>query len=182
MAAVASAGTGARPAKGGTSLVVQLAVILLLTLAAAAAGWFSGASLGSSSAPRPTDGSGKAEPAKPEAAGTSEASRHGGDNDEDTAPVLRPGVVQLQPITTNLAAPSAVWIRLEIAVVFDGDTDAGIADQIHQDLMAYVRTLSLPQIEGASGFRHLRADLEDRAAIRSGGRVRKILIRTLLFE
>jgi flagellar FliL protein len=42
--------------------------------------------------------------------------------------------------------------------------------------------VKLAQVEGASGFQHLKADLEERAAVRSGGKVRKILIRTLLFE
>ena len=50
------------------------------------------------------------------------------------------------------------------------------------DFLAFVRTLKLHQIEGASGFQHFKADLEDRAAIRSGGHVKQVLIRTLLFE
>jgi flagellar FliL protein len=45
-----------------------------------------------------------------------------------------------------------------------------------------MRTVKLPQVEGASGFQHLKEDLEERARIRSGGRVKKILIKTLLFE
>lgn len=178
-AAAISSGTPATP---GPSLVVRAGVLAVLTLAAAATGWFSGARLGSGTAPKPAAEAPAAPAASGKENGKNDAVPHGGGNDEDAPPLLRPGVVQLQPITTNLAAPSNIWIRLEIAVVFDGDTDPAIADAIHQDLMAYVRTLSLPQIEGASGFQHLRADLEERAAIRSGGRVKKILIRTLLFE
>ena len=45
-----------------------------------------------------------------------------------------------------------------------------------------MRTVKLHQIEGASGFQHLKADLEERAAIRSDGHVKQVLIRTLLFE
>ena len=57
-----------------------------------------------------------------------------------------------------------------------------LADAIHQDLLAFVRTVKMHQIEGASGFQHLKADLEERASIRSGGHAKQVLIRTLLFE
>ena len=53
---------------------------------------------------------------------------------------------------------------------------------IHQDILAYVRTLKLHQIEGSSGLIHLKADLDERAAIRSDGHVKRVLIRTMLFE
>jgi len=45
-----------------------------------------------------------------------------------------------------------------------------------------VRTVKLHQIEGASGYQHLKADLEERAALRSEGHAKQILIRTLLVE
>ncbi|EHK52231.1 flagellar basal body-associated FliL family protein, partial [Allomesorhizobium alhagi] len=57
-----------------------------------------------------------------------------------------------------------------------------LIESIHQDLLAYLRTVKLHQVEGASGFQHLKADLEERAKIRSGGHVKQFLIRTLLFE
>ena len=38
------------------------------------------------------------------------------------------------------------------------------------------------QIEGASGYQHLKADLDERARIRSDGHVKQVLVRTLLFE
>ena len=60
--------------------------------------------------------------------------------------------------------------------------DPGLADAIHQDLLAFVRTVKMHQIEGASGFQHLKADLAERASIRSDGHVKAVLIRTLLFE
>ena len=89
----------------------------------------------------------------------------------------------LPPITTNLAAPSDIWLRLELNVVLDEPPDdPGLADTIHQDLLAFVRTVKMHQIEGASGFQHLKADLAERASIRSDGHVKAVLIRTLLFE
>jgi flagellar FliL protein len=38
------------------------------------------------------------------------------------------------------------------------------------------------QVEGASGFLHLKADLQERAAMRGDGHVKDVLIRTLLYE
>jgi len=89
----------------------------------------------------------------------------------------------LAPIVTNLASPENTWIRLEASIVIDGEGDAkGLAATITEDTVAYLRTLSLPLIEGASGLLHLREDLNDRARIRSGGKVRDLIIHTLIVE
>jgi flagellar FliL protein len=45
-----------------------------------------------------------------------------------------------------------------------------------------MRTLSEAQIGGASGLQHLREDLNERAAIRSGGLVRELIIQTLVVQ
>lgn len=45
-----------------------------------------------------------------------------------------------------------------------------------------MRTVKLDQIQSASGFRHLKSDLEERADIRSDGRIKRVLIKTFLFE
>lgn len=90
----------------------------------------------------------------------------------------------LTPIVTNLASPAKTWIRLEASIVIDGEEgDAKtLAAAITEDTVAYLRTLSLPLIEGASGLLHLREDLNDRARIRSGGRVRDLIVHTLIVE
>ena len=46
-----------------------------------------------------------------------------------------------------------------------------LAAAIAEDIVAYLRTVPLAQLEGPSGFLHLREDLNDRARIRSGGKV-----------
>lgn len=92
---------------------------------------------------------------------------------------------QLAPIITNLAQPSDAWIRLQAAIVFDAksaakpDVDAA---EITADILAFLRTLSIDQIAGASGLAHLREDLNERAAIRSEGRVREVIIQTLVVQ
>jgi flagellar protein FliL len=90
----------------------------------------------------------------------------------------------LSPIVTNLASPEKTWIRLEASIVLEGDgADAKtLAASITEDTVAYLRTLSLPLIEGASGLLHLREDLNDRARIRSSGKVRDLIVHTLIVE
>jgi flagellar FliL protein len=157
------------PSKSGPSLVVQLGLLVAMTVAAAGVGWFSGGHLNGGKAGQPEAAAQNHDPLARHAEG------HG------VVPV-RDTVVPLAGMTTNLAAPSDVWLRLELAIVLDEPQDEELPELIHQDLLAYVRTLKLHQIEGASGFQHFKADIEERAAIRSGGHVKRVLIRTLLFE
>ena len=41
--------------------------------------------------------------------------------------------------------------RLEVALMFKGPVEVGLAEDIHQDILAYVRTVSLQQLEGPRG-------------------------------
>ena len=93
---------------------------------------------------------------------------------------------QLAPVITNLADPKSVWLRLEVAAIFDDsmkdlEVDA-LAREIGADVMAYARSLSLAQIQGASGLYHLREDLSERAQIRGEGKVREIIIQSLVVQ
>ncbi|MDX8477617.1 flagellar basal body-associated protein FliL [Mesorhizobium sp. VK24D] len=156
--------------KKGPSLVVQLAMLLVMTGAAIGLGWVSGGYLKQGEAPAPV-------PAAPENAGTPEKPADAG-----KPGAAGPTLVQLAPITTNIASPSEVWIRLEASVLYDAPQPPEMTEQIHQDLLAFVRTLKMHQIEGASGYQHLKADLDERAALRSGGHAKQVLIRTMLLE
>lgn len=155
------------PSKKETSLLVQIALLLGLTVVAIGIGWASGMYFtGKGAPPAATDTHGAPVAVEVDLANEQEAL----------------GVVYLEPITTNLAGPTATWARLEVALVFDGQPDLLLAQMIHQDILAYMRTVKIHQVEGASGFQHLKSDLEERAALRSGGSVKSILVRTLLFE
>jgi flagellar FliL protein len=173
------------PVKKGPSMVIQIVILLVLTLVALGLGWGAGMYLKKQATPVAAD-------AAPAATPVPEADH--GKTDEHGAPAAdahkegekpvpgAPVVVALEPITTNLAAPNKTWVRLEAAVVFDGPAAPGMADLVQQDILAYMRNVKLHQIEGPSGFQHLRADLDERARVRSDGHVTQVLIRTLLFE
>ncbi|MBZ9978965.1 flagellar basal body-associated FliL family protein [Mesorhizobium sp. BR-1-1-10] len=153
----------------GPSLAVQGAMLLVVTAAAIGMGWMSGGYLKGVGAPSSV-------PVAPENEGKvpqPEATQQAG-----TGPTL----VALAPITTNIASPTDTWIRMEVSVVYDAPQPPAMAEDVQQDLLAFVRTLKMHQIEGASGYQHLKADLDERASIRSQGHVKQVLVRTLLLE
>lgn len=91
----------------------------------------------------------------------------------------------LSPIVTNLGGPRGTWVRLEAAVVLGADggkEDNVLAGKITEDIVAYLRTVPLAQIEGANGFQNLREDLNERARVRSEARVREVVIQSLVVE
>ena len=94
-------------------------------------------------------------------------------------------VVTVPPVVANLASPDGVWVRLEASIIF-ADADIPhpdvLAGEIAEDILAYLRTLTLEQIEGPSGLLHLHEDLNDRVAIRSDDRVRELVIETLVVQ
>ena len=95
------------------------------------------------------------------------------------------GLKPLAPIVASLASPERTWIRIEAALVMEGDQSAEakmLAAQITEDLVAFLRTVPLAQIQGASGFQHLREDLNDRVRVRSGGKVHELVIQALIIE
>ena len=90
---------------------------------------------------------------------------------------------ELAPVVTNLAAPDGSWIRLQTAIVYDkNDAPAMelVGKKVGEDILAFVRTLTLEQIQGASGLEALRDDLNERAQLRSDGKVRELLIEMLV--
>ena len=107
-------------------------------------------------------------------------------NRSASAPPAQPStIVDLPPIVTNLGAPQDTWVRLEGSIIFDPKTlphPEAVAGQIGDDVLAYLRTVSLHQLEGPIGLENIRQDLNERAATRSGGKVRAFVIRTLVVQ
>jgi flagellar FliL protein len=100
-------------------------------------------------------------------------------------PVETSTIVDLPPIVTNLGSPQDTWIRLEGSIIFDPKTlshPEAVAGQIGDDVLAYLRTVSLHQLEGPIGLENIRQDLNERAVTRSGGKVRTFIIRTLVVQ
>jgi flagellar FliL protein len=123
--------------------------------------------------------------AKAVAAETAAAQQPAGDHVQS---IKFTGDMVLKPIdavVTNLASPSDTWIRLETAMVFKNGAIANpevTAAELRQDMVAYARTITLAQLEGASALEHLREDLNERASLRTDGAVSEIVIQTLVVQ
>lgn len=175
--------TPAPPGKMG-----QIMVFVAMTLFAIGAGYGASVVLGNMRAQSMVEDQGVAsagghgDTAPADAGGHGEEAPAGGHGEEEAAPPGALVTMELPSIITNLAAPSETWIRLELAVRFVGTPTPQLLEDIHQDLLAFVRTMRLEQIEGPSGFLHFKSDLAERASIRSGGAARAVLIKVLLFE
>jgi flagellar FliL protein len=178
----------ASPVRKGASKVMTIAALVVLTLLAGGGGWLVGGVL----APKPlsVEEAKMVEEAKAAVANryAKNAERAGGDHagkKDDGLPRIATeanGVVQLDAITTNLAYPTENWIRLEVALLFKGAPDVAMAEQIHQDIAAYMKTVSLQQIQGPRGFQYLKDDIEERVDLRSEGRVTNVIFRTFVIQ
>jgi flagellar FliL protein len=95
------------------------------------------------------------------------------------------GIKKLAPVVTNLAGSNDDWVRVEASVVYtvgEGQNPDVMAGEVRQDILAYLRTLSLAQIQGPSGLLHLREDLNERAQLRSKGIVQELVLETLVVQ
>lgn len=94
-------------------------------------------------------------------------------------------IIPMAPITTNLSGASRTWVRLEAAAVVRSDaTDkaTSLVARVSEDIVSFLRTLTIDQLEGPSGFQHLTEDLNDRARLRSEGMITELLIQSLIIE
>jgi flagellar FliL protein len=107
-------------------------------------------------------------------------------NDEDAkAPVVLMGSMDIPPVVTNLSAPKEVWVRIEGSILFEGKIlphGDVLAAQISSDILAFLRTQTLEQIQGVAGLQHLISDITERVQTRSEGQVKKFIIKALVVQ
>lgn len=186
------------PAQGKSSPMMFIVVVLLLSLVGAGTGFAVGALLGKPAGeapPAPVAGNSPATEKTGEKA-AEKAVAHGAAKSESEdvpphgfAPPVEPdvpmAVVPLAPMITNLASPDGAWVRVEgslLAVQDSKEKPEVLAEKMTGDILGYLRTIRLSQIEGASGFLAFRDDLDDLVKTASGGDVRKFLIKSLVVE
>ena len=74
-------------------------------------------------------------------------------------------VRELPPIVTNLVDPPETRVRLQVSILYskkDIENPTMLVGQLSDDLMAFLKTLSLSNLQGASGLQALREDLNER--------------------
>ena len=92
---------------------------------------------------------------------------------------------KLDPIIVDLSGDTKTWLRLELAVIADATievSDPEIKAQITGDIAAYIRTATLAQISGPTGYMHFREDILDRARLSTQGKIEKIYVQVMVVE
>jgi flagellar FliL protein len=148
----------APPAKGFKGTLIELAIVMLI-----------GAGVGAAFEMTRPDATGAAKPGDAMAITPQEPAT----------------ILDLPPVVTNLGSPQDTWIRLEASIVFNPKVlphPEAVVVRIGDDVLAYLRTVSLKQLEGPIGLEHIRQDLNERAQTRSGGKIRELVIRTLVVQ
>lgn len=104
--------------------------------------------------------------------------------DEDVAEIdLK--IIPIPPVLTTLAEPQGKWVRLEGSILAKPggeQTPELLAERAGEQILAYLRTVRLEQIQGPSGLLALRDDLNETVKTLSGGQVQSLLIHGLLVE
>jgi len=119
--------------------------------------------------------------AKRDAAATAAADKHVITMKYSGDTVVKP----IEAVVTNLASPSDTWVRLEASMVFKNGALKNpevTGAELRQDMLAYLRTVNIAQLEGPSALQHLLEDLDERAAVRTNGRVSELVIQTLVIQ
>lgn len=93
-------------------------------------------------------------------------------------------LVTLTPVIAELPDSDNTWLRIEASVVVDATTvgESVVAAEVAADIAAYLRSTTLVQLEGPSGYINLRQDLVDRARIRAPGKVKDLVIHGMVLE
>jgi flagellar FliL protein len=87
-------------------------------------------------------------------------------------------------IITDLASESKVRARLELSIIVAHGTPetSTLVGEVREDVIGYLKGISLSDIQGVRGFQNLREQLDDRARIRGRGAILGLLIGGLVLE
>jgi flagellar protein FliL len=93
-------------------------------------------------------------------------------------------VLALAPIVTNLGNPPDLFIRLQAAIAIAPNTPESnaLSAKVGDDLVAYLRTVSLSEFQGPTGFQYLREDLRKRAIQLGNGKIRDFFVTSFVVE
>ena len=163
---MAKAAKAKKEGGGSGGLIAGFVVVTLLAAGVGGGfGFYVSGNLGTAQAQKP-----QAEAAKPE--------------EKKVAIPSDTRLVDLAPIIVNLAEPRDVWMRVEASLLVQGSWEGVdvLSRHVSEDIAAYLKTASLAQFEGASGFQNLREDLKDRARVRDSERIKDLIIHGIVVE
>lgn len=162
--------SGSPPVAGSSTADLVKAMIAAILLGVAGGGAFGYFAIPVGTAPAPAEG------AKPEVAAphAPSAGRFPSDALEITVP----------SIIVDLSGEPKSRVRLDVSIVaVHGTSESSVLkNEVREDIIAYLKGLTVSDIQGVRGFQNLREQLEDRAKIRGRGAVLGLLIGGFVIE
>lgn len=92
--------------------------------------------------------------------------------------------IAIPSIIVDLKGEPRSRVRLDLSVVAaHGTAQTGVLkDEVREDVIAYLKGLTVTDIQGVRGFQNLREQLDDRAKIRGRGAILGLLIGGFVIE
>jgi flagellar FliL protein len=92
--------------------------------------------------------------------------------------------IPIPPIIVDLKGEPASRVRIDLSIIaVHGTAETGVLkEEVREDVIAYLKGLTIADIQGARGFQNLREQLDDRAKIRGRGAILGILIGGFLVQ
>ena len=93
--------------------------------------------------------------------------------------------IAIPPVIASIGQTKQAWIRMELKALsreIEIKDESVLMLKISQDILSYIRTLKVRDIQSANGFYLLRSNLGEIARIRSKGAVTGIAIQGFIIE
>ncbi|MCB1503825.1 MAG: flagellar basal body-associated FliL family protein [Hyphomicrobiaceae bacterium] len=101
------------------------------------------------------------------------------------SPPGRTLISTLDPIYVTLTGVDRTTLRLDAAIVFEGDDDtnrAALTAVIGQDFALYLKGLSTEQLDTTAGLEFVREDLNEIVQLRAGKLAREVVLKAIMIE
>ncbi len=92
--------------------------------------------------------------------------------------------ISIPSIIVDLSGEPKARVRLDVSIVaVHGTSEASVLkNEVREDIIAYLKGLTVADIQGVRGLQNLREQLEDRAKIRGRGAILGLLIGGFVIE
>lgn len=92
--------------------------------------------------------------------------------------------IVIPPIITTIGADQKANVRLDLSMIAIHGTaqETPLKSEVREDIIAFLRGLTLDDLEGARGFLNLRAQLDERARVRGRGVILGLLVGGLIIQ
>jgi flagellar FliL protein len=92
--------------------------------------------------------------------------------------------IQIPSIIVDMESEPKTRLRLDVSIIVaHGTSESGsLKNEVREDIIAFLKGISVTDIQGVRGFQHLREQLDDRAKIRGRGAILGLLIGGLVLE